>query len=357
MANKEPFNIENWILKKSKNQKKHNSKYMIGVTVIALVLLIIFMVAFKTYKVDVFAKDKKDDVHLAYFGNVTLNKHIRQNSLHDMFGSISDIIEDSDYSTASLNVNNFAEDPKKNIKKNMRNISFLKHQGFKNLNLTNNSVDLEQIKQIEKQTSSRFGYNFITGNGSNAINSKVSHKTVKGKKIASVSFTDVNSKYMDPRKATTSIALDPKIFVPLIEQLKKDNDMVIVNVDWGIPDEPNVTSRQRTYGHALADAGADVVVGHNSVVQKIEKHKGTDIFYSLGNVTSDKFLSENKKGLALQQSWDGDKSKFMITPIKTSGDQITKDNMNFIEKQKLTNRISDPSIKLKQTKGGYQYES
>ncbi|WP_162912197.1 hypothetical protein [Staphylococcus sp. EZ-P03] len=59
MANKEPFNIENWILKKSKNQKKHNSKYMIGVTVIALVLLIIFMVAFKTDKVDVFAKDKK----------------------------------------------------------------------------------------------------------------------------------------------------------------------------------------------------------------------------------------------------------------------------------------------------------
>ena len=39
MANKEPFNIENWILKKSKNQKKHNSKYMIGVTVIALSLI------------------------------------------------------------------------------------------------------------------------------------------------------------------------------------------------------------------------------------------------------------------------------------------------------------------------------
>ena len=61
--------------------------------------------------------------------------------------------------------------------------------------------------------------------------------------------------------------------------------MVIVNVDWGIPDEPNVTDRQKEYGHALADAGADVVLGHNTVVQKIEKHKGTNIFYSLGNVT------------------------------------------------------------------------
>ena len=36
-------------------------------------------------------------------------------------------------------------------------------------------------------------------------------------KIANVSFTDVGSNYEDPLKNTTSISLDPKIFVPLIK--------------------------------------------------------------------------------------------------------------------------------------------
>ena len=34
-------------------------------------------------------------------------------------------------------------------------------------------------------------------------------------------------------KNTTSISLDPKIFVPLIKNLKENNDLVVVNVDWG----------------------------------------------------------------------------------------------------------------------------
>ncbi|GEP85339.1 poly-gamma-glutamate synthesis protein PgsA [Staphylococcus piscifermentans] len=356
MSNKQPFNIENWILKKSKNQKKHNSKLMLVVLAVALILLIILMATFKTNKLDVFAKNK-DDIHFSYFGNVTLNKQIRQNDLSDMFSAIHHTIQQSDYASASLNINKVSDDPKKNIQRNLKNIDFLKDTGFNSLNLTNNSVDLEEIKQIEKQANSKYGYNFITGNGSNPLNSKVTHKTVKGKKVATVSFTDISSKYANPKKSTTSIALDPKIFIPLVKKLKQDNDMVIVNVDWGIPDEPNVTDRQKEYGHALADAGADVVLGHNTVVQKIEKHKGTNIFYSLGNVTSDDFLSENKKSIAVQQSWNGKKSDFLITPIRTSGDKVTRDKMNPVEKKKLENRIADPSIKMKETKGGYTYES
>lgn len=356
MANKQRFNIENWILKKSKNQKKHNSKYMLVVSIVALILLITLMATAKTHKVDVFAKHK-DDIHLAYFGNVNLNKYIRQSDLDDMFDPIHSIIKESDYASTSLNINRVSKNPSKNVKKNLDNIAFMKSLGFTNLNLTNNAVDLADMKQIEKQANQKYGYNFLTGNGSNPLNSKVSHKTIHGKKIATVSFTDINSKYTNANKATTSIALDPKIFVPLVKKLKEENDMVVVNVDWGIPDEPHVTSRQKTYGHALSEAGADVVLGHNTVIQKIEEHQNTPIFYSLGNVTSDDFLSENKKGLAVQQSWDGNRSDFMITPIKTSGDKITKDNMNVIEKTKLKNRISHPSIKLKDTKGGYYYEN
>lgn len=356
MSKKNKLNLEERILRNSKTQKKHNSLLMIFVTVIAIGLLVFFMLTTKTEEVNVFGKEDKG-LHLTYLGNITLNENIRQNDLKNMFSAVSGIIKESDYATASLNVNNFAKDPKRNIDKNLKNIGFLNHLGLSTINLTNNSVDLEQIKQITRQADAKHGYNFTTGNGSNPLNSKITNKTVHGKKVASVSFTDVSSKYMDPRKATTSIALEPKIFMPLVQRLKKDNDVVIVNVDWGIPDEPNVTNRQKQYGRALVDAGADVVVGHNTVVQKIENYKGSSIFYSLGNVTSDKFLSENKKGIAVQHTMNGDKNKFQITPIRTTGDQVTKDNMNAIEKQKFFNRISSPSVNLKETNGGYTYEN
>ena len=356
MSKKNKLNLEERILRHSKNQKKHNSVLMLIVTVIAVGLLAFFMLTTKTENVDVFGKEDKG-LHMTYLGNITLNENIRQNDLKNMFSSVSDIIKDSDYSLASVNVNNFAKDPQRNIAKNLKNIAFLNHLGLSTINLTNNSVDLEQIKQITRQADAKHGYHFTTGNGSNPLNSKITKKTVKGKKIASVSFTDVSSKYMDPRKATTSIALDPKIFMPLVQNLKKDNDVVVVNVDWGIPDEPNVTNRQKQYGHALVDAGADVVVGHNTVVQEIENYKNSSIFYSLGNVTSDKFLSENKKGIAVQHTLDHDKSKFQITPIRTTGDQVTKDHMNKLEKQKFYNRISSPSVQLKEANGGYTYEN
>lgn len=71
------------------------------------------------------------------------------------------------------------------------------------------------------------------------------NKRLKVKKIANVSFTDVGSNYEDPLKNTTSISLDPKIFVPLIKNLKENNDLVVVNVDWGITNERSVTNRQK----------------------------------------------------------------------------------------------------------------
>ena len=35
----------------------------------------------------------------------------------------------------------------------------------------------------------------------------------------------------------------------------------------------NVTDRQREYAHALSKAGADVIIGHNSVIQKLKNIK------------------------------------------------------------------------------------
>ncbi|MBN4863150.1 CapA family protein, partial [Staphylococcus sp. EG-SA-32] len=172
------------------------------------------------------------------------------------------------------------------------------------------SMDNIQATAMMRKIDSQAGYNFLTGNGSNPINSKTVQQDIKGKKIANVSFTDIESNYTNSLKNTTSISLDPAIFYPLIKKLKENNDYVVVNVDWGIPNERNVTTRQKEYEHALANAGADVIIGHNTVIQKVENYKRTPIFYSLGNTTSDNFLSKNQKGMIVQQDWKGSHNQF-----------------------------------------------
>ncbi|MDN6182168.1 MAG: CapA family protein, partial [Staphylococcus equorum] len=256
----------------------------------------------------------------------------------------------------SLKLTNFSDDRKTNINMNLENVMFLKGLNIKSLNIINKVTDNITAREFSRAVEGQAGYNYLTGNGSNPINSKTVQQTVKGKKIANVSFTDVESDYTDSLKNTTSVSLEPDIYIPLIKKLKEENDYVVVNVDWGITDERAVTTRQKKYAHSLVDAGADVIIGHNSVIQQIEKYKGTSIFYSLGNVTSEDFLSKNKQGLAVQQNWNGKDSEFMVTPIKSQGGKITESNPNKVEEIKLLNNIESKSVDLKKENGGYVYE-
>ncbi|BBD89093.1 CapA family protein [Staphylococcus caprae] len=356
MKKKKRLSPSEWLLKQSKRHKRRNTLYTAIVLLIALVLLVF---AIKAIHVNPVKSDAKsgNSIRITYLGNITLNKHIRQNNLNEVFSGIQDTLKNSDFSTASLLVNEFSKDQKEELNKNLENIMFLRKQNIKSVNLINQSIDNIQATELMRRVESQAGYNFLTGNGSNPINSKTVQQEIKGKKIANVSFTDIESNYTKPLKNTTSISLDPEIFYPLIKKLKENNDYVVVNVDWGIPNERNVTDRQRQYAHALSDAGADVIIGHNSVVQKVEKYKKTPIFYSLGNTTSDDFLSKNQKGMIVQQDWNGKNNKFHITPIQSKDGRISKDDMNKMDHIRFHNNIKDKSINLKSdNSGGYTFE-
>ncbi|MCD8829354.1 CapA family protein [Staphylococcus gallinarum] len=355
MKNSKRLSIDERVLKWTKRHKKRNTIYTSIILIAAVVLLVFTMTSQKTYPVKAMTK-AKNDIRMTYLGNVELNKHIRKNDINDAFSAVKPILKGSDYSTASLKFSKFANDKNGNIKGNLNNVMFLKGLNIKSLNIINQVTDNITARDFSKAVEAKAGYNYLTGNGSNPINSKTVQQTVKGKKIATVSFSDVESDYTDPLKNTTSISLEPNIFIPLIKKLKENNDYVVVNVDWGIPDERSVTTRQKQYAHALSDAGADVIVGHNTVVQEIEQYKNTSIFYSLGNVTSEGFLSKNKQGLTVQQNWDGKKSQFMVTPIKSQGGKITESRPNKIEEIKLLNNLQSDSVKLKKENGGYVYE-
>lgn len=73
----------------------------------------------------------------------------------------------------------------------------------------------------------------------------------------------------------------------LKEMVKNERDwcdVLVVMIHWGEERVYDPTDEQQRYGHAIIDAGADLVLGsHPHVVGAVEQYNGKYIVYSLGN--------------------------------------------------------------------------
>lgn len=69
-----------------------------------------------------------------------------------------------------------------------------------------------------------------------------------------------------------------------IRSAREQADIVVLSVHWGmVEDRLAIGEYQREAAHAFIDAGADLILGHGTLVTKaIEVYKGKAIFYSLG---------------------------------------------------------------------------
>ena len=78
--------------------------------------------------------------------------------------------------------------------------------------------------------------------------------------------------------------------VAAIEAVRSEAHLVVLALHWGVPPfwrsrfQDGLADYQIEVGHALIDAGADVIVGHHPhSLQEVEVYRGKPIFYSLGN--------------------------------------------------------------------------
>lgn len=103
----------------------------------------------------------------------------------------------------------------------------------------------------------------------------------------------------------------------MIAEASKKADLVLVHVHWGqeYDNEPN--DRQKDLAKAIADAGADVIIGaHPHVLEPIEVYNGTVIFYSLGNFVFDQGWSRTRDSALVQYHLMNDgKGRFEVTPL------------------------------------------
>jgi poly-gamma-glutamate synthesis protein (capsule biosynthesis protein) len=93
----------------------------------------------------------------------------------------------------------------------------------------------------------------------------------------------IQSKIASPSTPGVS-PLDRRFILKDVGDLRDKVDVLVVSVHWGYVRERYPLPSQRELGHAIVDAGADLVVGHHPhVVQGIERVGKGLIAYSLGN--------------------------------------------------------------------------
>jgi poly-gamma-glutamate synthesis protein (capsule biosynthesis protein) len=196
----------------------------------------------------------------------------------------------------------------------------VKKAGISVVSLANNHMKdfgkqglVDTIKTFNKVDVDTVGAGSDLGNAT-----KISYKTKNGVKIATLGISDVLPKGFGAQKNRSGIALaKPSIFFPLVAKAKKNADLVIVHVHWGLEYDSSYHPRQKDLAHALIDAGADIIVGHHPhVLESVEVYKNGVIFYSLGNFIFDQGWSRTRESVLAQYKIGRDgKARIEIHPM------------------------------------------
>lgn len=166
---------------------------------------------------------------------------------------------------------------------------------------------------------------------------------VKGKKIGLLSYTyGVNFDRPGVFYATT----DAEVAAADIAALKNRSepvDLIIVMAHFGSEYQPQASVAQKTFAHAVIDAGADVLIGHHPhVPQPVEQYGSGVIIYSLGNLVFDQEEVENRNFSALAKFSFSDKGgeEVMLDSLELLPYQIFDRNQpKLIENQSEKERI------------------
>lgn len=108
-----------------------------------------------------------------------------------------------------------------------------------------------------------------------------------------------------------------------IAEARQQADVVIAMPHWGPEDTSDPNDYQLHFAKVAAQAGADLVVGnHTHVVQAIERLKGIDVFYGLGNFVFDQNWDlAHQQGVILLVHFEGAQyAGYELIPTHVDGD-------------------------------------
>jgi len=328
---KKQLNFQEKLLKLTKQEKKKTNKHVFIVLPAIFCLMFVFTWVGSAKTPSQMGKKEDAKLTATFMGDIMMGRNVEKvTNLHgseSVFKNVKPYFNVSDFITGNFenpvtNVKNYQEAEKNiHLQTNQESVETLKKLNFSVLNFANNHA-MDYGEDGLKDTLNKFSNEDLelVGAGNNLEDAKqhVSYQDVNGVKIATLGFTDVYTKNFTAKKNRGGVLpLSPKIFIPMIAEASKKADLVLVHVHWGqeYDNEPN--DRQKDLAKAIADAGADVIIGaHPHVLEPIEVYNGTVIFYSLGNFVFDQGWSRTRDSALVQYHLMNDgKGRFEVTPL------------------------------------------
>ncbi|MFA5126380.1 MAG: AmmeMemoRadiSam system protein B [Patescibacteria group bacterium] len=215
----------------------------------------------------------------------------------------------------------------------------LKKYNFNFFNIAQNHLTDQGAKGVKETLENLQALGFDFSGCSDAEVGECSSKIVDidGSKIAMIGLSMVYHHF------------DLELAKKIISDLKKQSDLVVVNIHWGVEYDHEYNTTQQTIAHAIVDSGADIIIGHHPhVVQGLEIYNNKPIFYSLGNFIFDQYFSaDTQTGLALGVSVDlkNRSENIYLLPIESQASQVrlmTEQNkINFFKKMVSWSKAAD----------------
>ena len=201
----------------------------------------------------------------------------------------------------------------------------LKKHGFTHLNLANNhSIDQGRKGLTDTKENILKAKLEPVGMGKNlqeaAQPTLLTSHPRKVWLIASLGMALENFAYL-PDRPCVNTERTQEIITRIRDIKQKDPQaVVIVSIHWGGEHTLKPVPSQRLDAHRLINAGADALICHHThTLQTIERYKGRDIYYSIGNFIFDQQKPLNSKACVVKVEVTKDNVKTQAFPIHIQG--------------------------------------
>jgi hypothetical protein len=238
----------------------------------------------------------KKQLNIAAVGDISFNGKIENDPSPGVFSKVEDILKNADITIGNLEnplIESGESVPGKCVLRGATGwADVLKQSGFSMLSLANNHMMdygpeglVATIKALKKA-----GLPFV-GAGINAVEASAPlFLNVKETRIALLARSSVvvsSHCYATCTKPGVAL-LDVDELKNIVQRCKKESDLVILSLHWGIEHYLYPSPFQKALARNLIRSGADLIIGHHPhVLQGTEKIGKGMVAYSLGNFIFD----------------------------------------------------------------------